>query len=104
VLSLQQDGASQPVRASRARLAHLRRFCTVANWNRPSSLCEELFGVDLKETVYARDASTIDLCLSVAWATFHSTKAAITSKTIRAGDFVFVSGQLANRCQGEDGG
>src|SRR5499433_1360168 len=38
----------------------------------------EPFGVDLKDTVYALDASTIDLCLSVfAWAPFRSTKAAI---------------------------
>lgn len=34
---------------------------------------EEPFGVDLKETVYALDASTIDLCLSVfSWAPFRS--------------------------------
>jgi hypothetical protein len=34
-------------------------------------------GVDLKETVYAFDATTIDLCLSVySWAPFRSTKAA----------------------------
>jgi hypothetical protein len=40
---------------------------------------EDSFGVDLKDTVYALDASTIDLCLSVfAWAPFRSTKAAIS--------------------------
>ncbi len=34
--------------------------------------------VDLKETVYAFDANTIDLCLSVfPWADFRSTKAAV---------------------------
>lgn len=39
---------------------------------------EEPFGVDLKNTVYALDASTIDLCLSVfPWAPFRSTKAAV---------------------------
>lgn len=44
---------------------------------------EEPFGVDLKETVYALDASTIDLCLSVfAWAPFRSTKAAIKLHTL----------------------
>ena len=38
----------------------------------------EPFGVDLKDTVYALDATTIDLCLSVfPWAPFRSTKAAI---------------------------
>ena len=43
----------------------------------------EPFGVDLKETVYALDASTIDLCLSVfAWAPFRSTKAAIKLHTL----------------------
>jgi hypothetical protein len=37
----------------------------------------EPFGVDLQETVYALDATTIDLCLSVfPWAVFRSTKAA----------------------------
>jgi hypothetical protein len=44
---------------------------------------EEPFGVDLKQTVYALDASTIDLCLSVfAWAPFRSTKAAIKLHTL----------------------
>ena len=44
---------------------------------------DEPFGVDLKETVYALDASTIDLCLSVfSWAPFHSAKAAIKLHTL----------------------
>ena len=43
----------------------------------------EAFGVDLKETVYALDASTIDLCLSVfSWAPFRSAKAAIKLHTL----------------------
>ena len=43
----------------------------------------ESFGVDLKDTVYALDASTIDLCLSVfPWAPFRSTKAAIKLHTL----------------------
>jgi hypothetical protein len=43
---------------------------------------DEPFGVDLKETVYALDATTIDLCLSVfPWAPFRSTKAAIKLHT-----------------------
>jgi hypothetical protein len=38
----------------------------------------EPFGLDLKETVFALDATTIDLCLSVfPWAPFRATKAAI---------------------------
>lgn len=44
---------------------------------------DEPFGVDLKETVYALDSTTIDLCLSVfAWAPFQSTKAAIKLHTL----------------------
>ena len=44
---------------------------------------EEPFGVALKETVYALDASTIDLCLSVfPWAPFRSTKAAVKLHTL----------------------
>ena len=43
----------------------------------------EPFGVDLKNTVYALDASTVDLCLSVfPWAPFRSTKAAIKLHTL----------------------
>jgi IS4 transposase len=43
----------------------------------------EPFGVDLRDTVYALDASTIDLCLSVfPWAPFRSTKAAIKLHTL----------------------
>jgi hypothetical protein len=39
---------------------------------------DEPFGVDLKESVYALDTTTIDLCLSVfPWAPFRSTKAAV---------------------------
>jgi hypothetical protein len=44
---------------------------------------QESFGVELKETVYALDASTIDLCLSMfPWAPFRSTKAAIKLHTL----------------------
>jgi Domain of unknown function (DUF4372)/Transposase DDE domain len=44
---------------------------------------KEPFGVDLKDTVYALDATTIDLCLSVfPWAPFRSTKAAIKLHTL----------------------
>ncbi len=43
----------------------------------------EPFGVELKDTVYALDASTVDLCLSVfPWAPFRSTKAAIKLHTL----------------------
>ncbi len=44
---------------------------------------EESFGVDLSNTVYALDATTIDLCLSVfPWAPFRSTKAAVKVHTL----------------------
>jgi len=44
---------------------------------------DDPFGVDLKDTVYALDATTIDLCLSVfPWAHFQSTKAAIRLHTL----------------------
>ncbi len=44
---------------------------------------QEPFGVDLQETVYALDATTIDLCLSVfPWAVFRSTKASIKLHTL----------------------
>ena len=40
-------------------------------------------GVDLKNTVYALDASTIDLCLSVVpWALFRKTKSAVKLHTL----------------------
>jgi hypothetical protein len=43
----------------------------------------ESFGVDLTETVYALDATTIDLCLSMfPWAPFRATKAAIKLHTL----------------------
>ena len=44
---------------------------------------DEPFGVELKDTVYALDATTIDLCLSVfPWAPFRSTKAPIKLHTL----------------------
>ena len=44
---------------------------------------EEPFGVDLQESVYALDTTTIDLCLSVfPWAPLRSTKAAVKLHTL----------------------
>lgn len=44
---------------------------------------ESALGVELDNTVYALDSSTIDLCLSLfAWAPFRSTKAAIKVHTL----------------------
>ena len=49
---------------------------------RPLYADEEL-GLDLDNTVYALDASTIDLCLSVfPWALFRSTKSAVKLHTL----------------------
>jgi len=43
----------------------------------------EPFGVELEQTVYALDSTTIDLCLSLfPWARFRSTKAAIKLHTL----------------------
>src|SRR5512139_2102529 len=45
--------------------------------------CNESFGVDLSNTVYALDATTIDLCLSLfPWAPFRSAKAAVKLHTL----------------------
>jgi len=58
---------------------------------------EEPLGVELKETVYALDSTTIDPCLSVfAWAPSRSTKAAVKLHTLLdlrgpIPSFVFVS-------------
>lgn len=44
---------------------------------------DSLLGVELDNTVYALDSSTIDLCLSLfSWAPFRSTKAAIKLHTL----------------------
>jgi len=44
---------------------------------------DEPFGVDLKNTVYALDSTTIDLCLALfPWAPFRATKAAIKLHTL----------------------
>ncbi|MCY4361512.1 MAG: IS4 family transposase [Gammaproteobacteria bacterium] len=44
---------------------------------------DEDFGIELKHTVYALDATTIDLCLSVfPWARFRTTKGAIKLHTL----------------------
>jgi len=44
---------------------------------------DEQFGIDLDDTVYALDSTTIDLCLSLfPWASFRKTKAAIKLHTL----------------------
>jgi hypothetical protein len=45
--------------------------------------CNDSFGVDLDSTVYALDATTIDLCLSLfPWAPFRTAKAAVKLHTL----------------------
>ena len=45
--------------------------------------CNDSFGVDLTNTVYALDATTIDLCLSLfPWAPFRTSKAAVGLHTL----------------------
>ena len=45
--------------------------------------CNDSFGIDLDSTVYALDATTIDLCLSLfPWAPFRSAKAAVKLHTL----------------------
>ncbi len=45
--------------------------------------CNESFGIDLDNTVYALDATTIDLCLSLfPWAPFRTNKAAVKLHTL----------------------
>ena len=95
------------LRAQSARLYHMGFRCktisrnTLANanaarpWQMYADLAQHLIGIarplyagdpleiDLKAAVYAFDASTIDLCLSVfPWAPFRSTKAAIKLHTL----------------------
>jgi hypothetical protein len=58
---------------------------------------EEPLGIELKDTVYALDSTTIDLCLSVfPWAPFRSTKAAVKLHTLldlrgSIPSFIFIS-------------
>jgi hypothetical protein len=83
-------GFSQPVARSTLADANERR-----DWRLYAEFAQHLisrarklyaqdsFGLELDHTVYALDATTIDLCLSVfPWAPFRSTKAAIKLHTL----------------------
>jgi hypothetical protein len=53
------------------------------DWRIYSDYVDDDFGLELEETVYALDSSTIDLCLSVfPWARFRKTKAAVKLHTL----------------------
>lgn len=67
------------VRDWRIYAAFAQRLITMAR----KLYIDEPFGVDLNETVYALDATTIDLCLSVfSWAPFRTRKAAVKLHTL----------------------
>jgi len=67
------------VRDWRIYAAFAQRLITMAR----KLYIDEPFGVDLNETVYALDATTMDLCLSVfPWAPFRTTKAAVKLHTL----------------------
>jgi len=79
-------------KVSRNTLAHANE---IRDWRIYADLAQQLipmaralyvkedFGVELDQTVYALDATTIDLCLSVfPWAHFQKTKAAIKLHTL----------------------
>jgi len=94
------------LRAQRSKLYHFRIASTVARntlahanvvrgWHIYADFAQsligiartlyaqEFFGLDLQDTVYALDATTIDLCLSlIPWALFRSAKAAIKLHTL----------------------
>lgn len=83
-------GLSQPVRRATLADANARRDwriyadfaqCLIGQARR--LYAGEPLGVDLSNTVYALDATTIDLCLSVfPWALFRSHKAAVKLHTL----------------------
>jgi hypothetical protein len=84
-LGLSQHGSAQHP-GQRHATRDWRIYCDFAQ--RLIAIARRLYaneplGVDLKDTVYALDATTIDLCLSVfPWAPFRSTKAAIKLHTL----------------------
>src|SRR5271166_2247845 len=87
---LYQMGLREPVRRSTLADAHETR-----DWRIYADLAQRLIvqarklyanedlGLDLTNTVYALDSTTIDLCLSVfPWAHFRTTKAAVKMHTL----------------------
>ena len=58
-------------------------FCQILIAQARSLYADEDFGVELKETAYALDSTTIDLCLSLfPWASFRKHKAAVKMHTL----------------------
>src|SRR6516164_6427902 len=66
-----------------ARLAHMGGHAAVLVRRARKLYVSDDFGLDLANTVYALDSTTIDLCLSLfPWADFRSTKAAVKMHTL----------------------
>ena len=66
-----------------ARLAHLGTLCRTPDHSGSRTVSQRGLGLDLTNTVYALDSTTIDLCLSVfPWAHFRTTKAAVKMHTL----------------------
>ena len=58
-------------------------FCQVLISKARSLYADEDFGIELRETAYALDSTTIDLCLSIfPWASFRKHKAAVKMHTL----------------------
>ncbi|OHE24072.1 MAG: transposase [Syntrophobacterales bacterium RBG_19FT_COMBO_59_10] len=58
-------------------------FCQILISQARSLYADEDFGIELKETAYALDSTTIDLCLSIfPWASFRKHKAAVKMHTL----------------------
>jgi len=77
-------GAEYPRRCERdPRLADLRRLCATLDPSARVLYGDEPFAIALAQTVYAFDATTIDLCLALfPWARFRRTKAAVKLHTL----------------------
>jgi hypothetical protein len=74
-------GFRSPIKRSTLADANERRDWHI--WEARKLYCNDSFGIDLSNTVYALDATTIDLCLSLfPWAPFRSAKAAIKLHTL----------------------
>ena len=66
-----------------ARLADLRGLRAGLDWHGTAVICHDPIGVDLDQTLYALDSTTIDLCLSLfPWARFRKHKAAVKMHTL----------------------
>ena len=60
-----------------------RSYCTDSDRDRPPIVCTRSIGVELNESLYALDSTTIDLCLSLfPWAKFRRHKAAVKMHTL----------------------